>query len=689
VIVRRLGQLGRSSLISQTLISFTAAVTLGACTGGSASSPSSGPTVSGTLTQTTVSGVDNDPVTAFENKSATTGTSVSLDCGAKGVFTAVVDSTTGAFSVAGVPTGVPCSFNFVNSTSKVTKCQVQFQDSSSYDLNHNAMSSNSATPSGSVSMGAITCDTSGIINVATTAVPGVDAGGNISSATAFDFSGVWTAAAFDGTLPASYATIGATGGNGPTIGDKINLVRFHGVKFTPNSGQCTPTINVTCPVSSGTTDVTKEGYAMSIWGGDYAHGIGACGGNTGFTRDEARAYAGLDLDATAPSVAGNPLTYAHYTWSTPSGFGTNAGTPDAGWTQPWMYAGARSQFDVQDCQPVSVPSKPAGTTKGGYACFASTVTSGTPTGTYRWSVGLNNAGGCVDSSGNPLMVNNWSGITFGTCTSAPNAFNSDLTTQSCTYTGAVTAGGTSQTFTCSYTGGTFTDLSGGTTSSDNNGPNFGAPITLPAGTWNGQPGPLLALNATCKGATTEAALIGIATGGGTASAKAAASKELLYRYQCYANAYWKNTQNGAGSTSCARNYNFDWSTNDYSKFITGDDRSMKPQNAFITDRVFYSPDGQWGFLKNSDTRYQSIPTASGSTLCPMQNVTELKFNRVNDSKILVNFTQKTVMADRSTTCQGAVAAAIAGGGTLASDPTGLNNLYNQLKTSRFLFYLTK
>jgi hypothetical protein len=656
---------------------------LSGCTS-SNSDYTSGISVSGSLSQVTVSSV-GDSVSKFESSYAVTDTKISLDCGTKGTFTALVNSSTGAFSVGGVPTGVPCSFNFVSATSGATKCQVQFQDSSNYDLNHKPMSTNTATASSPVSLGSISCDSSGKISIPASSIPNVDTGTTISSASAFDFSGSYVAATYDGALPAGYGTIGSctTNCSGPAAGDPISLVRFHGVKFTPNGGQCTPAINVVCPASNGVDDATKEGYAMSIWGGDYAHGIGACGGKTGFSLAEARAYAGLDLDAVAPSLSGNPLSYGHYVWSTPTGFGT-----DAGWTQPWMWAGATSQYAIQDCQPVSVPSTSGAAARAGMACFAQTQ-NGAPSGIYVWNVNLSNAGGCVDTAGNPLMVNNWGAITFGACTNSASAFNSNMNSSSCSYTGSPVAGAPSQTFTCSWSGGTFRDLSGGTAVGNNNGPDFGNAYVMPGGFWSGQPATVLAQGAACAGGTSEASLITTASAGGTTSTRQKAAKELLYRYQCYANAYWQHSSNGGGSTSCARNYNFDWSTDNYANFVSGDDRSMKPQNAFITDRVFYAADGTWAYLSNSDNRFQSIPTASGSTLCPMQSITDLKFQKVTTNKILVNFSQKTVMQDRSTACQAAVSAALAGGGTLSPDPTGLNNLYKNLQTQRLLFYLNK
>ncbi len=671
------------------LIVGAAALAMSACSSSGDSASTSGTmSVTGSLTQNVASDLGN-PVSMFEANFATSGTKISLDCGSSGVFSATVDPSSGAFTASGIPTGVPCTFNFVSSTNGATKCQVQFQDSSNLDLNNNPMSTGSAAASSSLALGPITCDTSGNVNITASGVSGLSSGGSVAVGTAFDFTGSWLIGAFDGTLPTGYLTPTCSGNScqGPGLGQPISLVRFHGSKFTPSTGQCTPAINVSCPVGSGTVDATKDGYGMSIWGGDYAHGIGACGANTGFTADEARAYAHISLDATAPSLTGHQLNYAHFGWSAaPTGFGG-----DAGWTQPWMYTGATSSWAMQDCQPVSVPSTSSGANKPGYACFSQVMNNNVGQGTYVWNVGLANAGGCVDSNNQPVMVNNWSAFQNGSCTSSASSFNSHFQTNSCTYTGAPVAGQASITFTCSFTGGAFTDISAGTASTDNNGPNFSTgAYSFTGGNYPGQPAPLIAQNGTCKNATTsEATLITQATSGGTAALKAAASKELLARYQCYASQYWQHTTNGGGATTCQRNYNFDWSTNDYSKFVMGDDRSMKPQNAFITDRVFYSSDGQWAFLKNVDTKFQSIPTSSGSTLCPMKNITELKFKRVSDSKLLVNFTQMSVMADKSATCQAAVAAALAGGGTLGTDPTGLNNLYRDLQPQRMLFYLTK
>ena len=664
-----------------------AALALSACSSsGSDSAASTTLSVTGTLTQTAASDLGN-PVSMFEANFATAGTKVSLDCGASGVFSATVDPTTGAFSATGIPTGVPCSFNFVSSTNGATKCQVSFQDSSNYDLNNNPMSTATATASSSVALGSITCDTSGNISIPSSGVSGISSAASVESSTAFDFTGVWTIGAYDGTLPTGYATAESNCGSnchGPSTGEIISLVRFHGNKFTPSSGQCTPAINVTCPASSGTVDTTKDGYGMSIWGGDYAHGIGACGANTGFTADEARAYARISLDTTAPSLSGNQLNYAHYSWSTPTGFGT-----DTGWTKPWMYGGATSSYNLMDCQPVSVPSTSGGSNKAGFACFSQVRNVSGGTGVYVWNVGLANAGGCVDSNNAPIMVNNWANISNGTCSSTASGFNSNFNTNACTYTGAPVSGQASTTFTCSFTGGAFNDISTLTGAGNNNGPNFSSAYTFVGGTWPGQPATVIAAGATCANAgTTEAAMI-VTAGGAAGAAQAKAAKELLMRYQCYANQYWQHTSNGAGSTSCSRNYNFNWATNNYANFVMGDDRSMKPQNAYITDRVFYSADGQWAFVKNEDTKYQSIPTSSGSTLCPMKSITELKFKRLTNSKILVNFIQSTVMADKSATCQAAVAAALTGGGTVSPDPTGMNNLYRDLQTQRMLFYLSK
>ncbi|MGZ3722600.1 MAG: hypothetical protein ACXVA9_06700 [Bdellovibrionales bacterium] len=677
----------RSKIMFGLCAGFTAFTMIGCSKGASSSDASSSSlTVSGSLTQLSAAGV-SDKVSAFQQNFSTADTSISLDCGASGTFTGTVDATTGAFSASGVPAGVPCSFNFVSSSAGTIKCQVQFQDASSYDLNNNPMSTSTATATTNVVLGSITCDTSGNITVDSATIPAVKSGATIDATKAFDFTGEWTAAVYDGVLPTGVQTLDPNCGSnchGPSVGQAISLVRFHGQQFTPTGSNCTPATNVTCPVTDGTVDATKDGFGMSIWGGDFAHGIGACGSNTGFTADEARAFAHLSLDATAPSLGSHALSYAHYSFTPGAGFGT-----DSGWTKAWMYGGATSSWDMMDCQPVSVPSTPAATTKGGYACFSRTVTNGTPTAVYVWNAGLQNSGGCVDASNHPVMVSNWANIT-GSCTSTASTFNTNLTTNTCTYTGAPNLGAASTSFTCSFTGGTFRDVSGGTLVTSNNGPDFSNPYTMPANTWSGQPATIIASGAACAGGLghDEATLL-TAAGGAPSAAQAKAAKELLMRYQCYANQYWQHSGNGSASTACTRSYNFNWATNNYANFMIGDDRSMKPENAFITDRVFYSPDGQWAFLKNTETKYQTVPTASGSALCPMKSMTELKFKRVTDSKLIVDFSQVTAMADNSASCQGAVIAALAGGGVLSPDPQNLNSLYKDLQMQKFTFYLTK
>jgi hypothetical protein len=358
-----------------------------------------------------------------------------------------------------------------------------------------------------------------------------------------------------------------------------------------------------------------------------------------------------------------------------------------------MYGGAQSQYTISDCQPVSVPPTSSSGNQPGMACFSqiqnySNNSGGT--GIYVWSVSLQSTGGCVDTSGNPVMVNNWANINPVSCTNTVSAFNSNMNTSSCTYNGAPVSGQTPISFTCSNTFGTFKDISTATTSTSDNGPDFSHAYAVPNGDMPGQPATLLAQGANCANVATEASLITAATTGGTASTQALAAKKLLASYQCYANAYWQHSSNGAGSTtSCARNYDFNWSANSYSNFVIGDDRSMKPQNAFITDRLIYSQDGQWGFLKNTTTQYQSIPTSTGSTLCPLATTIQMKVQRLSDAQVLVDFTQNGIVTDTSANCQGAVAAAMAGGGNLSPDPTGLNNLYQNLVTNKMLFVLNK
>src|SRR5665213_3434753 len=234
------------SRLAQGLVALVASLSLIACTKGSSSSSSSSSslTVSGSLTQASASGL-LDPVSRFQQNFSTTGTSLSLDCGAAGIFSATVDPTTGAFSASGVPAGVPCTFSFVGTDSGAIKCSVSFQDPTALDLNNNPMSTSTATATSNVVLGAIICDTSGNVTINSASIPAVNSSTSVAAATAFDFTGTWTAAVFPGALPAGYvtATPNCTSNcNGPSVGDLISLVRFHGQGFTPSAGHCTPGI---------------------------------------------------------------------------------------------------------------------------------------------------------------------------------------------------------------------------------------------------------------------------------------------------------------------------------------------------------------------------------------------------------------------------------------------------------------
>ena len=139
------------------------------------------------------------------------------------------------------------------------------------------------------------------------------------------------------------------------------MVRFAGKKFTAGAS-CTKS-PLSCPESSGTAE-SEDRYALSIWGGSYDQGIGACGGKAGFTQDEARAYAGLNL-TSAPTVEGSAMSFGPYGYSTSiTGFGGDA----APFNKIWMKTGATLNHDLQDCRPTSIIS--GSMTYRGWACKA-------------------------------------------------------------------------------------------------------------------------------------------------------------------------------------------------------------------------------------------------------------------------------------------------------------------------------
>lgn len=577
----------------------------------------------------------------------------------------------GSFSVdlGANAAGTAITVAFVDETTKAVVGEVKFTDTSKTDLNGNPKADSAVIATGSLPLGAITLAEDGTVNVPKSAVPTIAADVAITSATAFNPNGEWAMGAYE-KVGAS-ETVGAYDPQDPGkphVGFKISLARFDGVDFTPANGMCGKDVSGTvasCPVTSGTVG-TGTRYALSIWGGDYTNSIGACGGNTGFSADEARAHGRIHI-TSLPTVraASGAMTFGPYLFSTPAGFG---GTGVAPYNQAWMISSATlavSSYEEADCRPLMI----SGTTRmyNAWGCKAKVYTGawpGVPVSagvTVGWNVGVQ-GGGCFDlATQKPVNVTNWNNIStsYNSCTSVtalglPSSFRKN----ECTYTGDPDGSGPSAsiTFKCEHTGGSFEDASG---------PNFAAPFTPSANTYLGKPETILAQGAACS------------------SAGSATPAAILAGYRCYANAYWKY---GGGETGggCQRDYNFNWQSLTPWDFVSRNDFKGRPKNAFLTNILNYAADGKSATLEDEETESVTIPTsANGSTFCRVVRKTQLSFKSISATKLLVELKDSGRMASTDTACIAAAAEAI-------TNPSNSNNLSWMLeKRPPMYFYLNK
>ncbi|WP_413288800.1 hypothetical protein [Bdellovibrio sp. HCB337] len=562
------------------------------------------------------------------------------EVGADGSFTISIPGAKGA--------AVTAIFRDKNDESQVGT--IVFEDTSSKDMNGNNSQSSSVVLGDSVALGNITLGTDGKVVIPVSQIADkIDSSTTVSSSTAFDPTGTWYMKAFSGTLPSGYQTVTSTCNDGPCIGFPITLVRMAGKKFSPTTN-CDMSVDpVVCATTDGTIG-TEDRYALSIWGENFANGMGACGSKTGFTAAEARAAGRIHI-ATLPTVAGNTISFGDYSYQTPTGFGGDASPFD----KPWMKTGALSTRPVQDCRPTAITHNSV--TYNGWACKAEIMTGmwpGTGSGNYGWQVGVE-GGGCFNTAtAKPVNVTNWSTIGIGSCTqsTASSTYGNGFYTHTCTYTNVDhdNSGTTAAiSLSCTHTGGQFTDSTGPTTT----------PLTTNSGEYLGQPTTIVASGQPCES-------IGDAT-----------TADKLAAYRCYAEAYWST--NNATST-CQREYRFNWAATTPEEFAQDSERG-KPKNAFITNILNYTPDGTMATLEDEETESFTINTgANSSTFCETSRRTVISFKKVSDTRMLVDLKQTGQMNSTSAACQGAAKDALAG------KQVGGGDLQHILTPQKMIFY---
>lgn len=566
----------------------------------------------------------------------------------------------GTFSVS-LPgaKGTATSAYFLDKTDDSQVGVIVFEDTASKDMNGKASQSSSVVLGGSLSLGAISLGTDGKVKIPLASIANqLDSSSTVSAATAFDPTGVWYMKALPGSLPAGYETVGACGGHdGPCTGFPITLVRYTGKSFTPAAGQCDSSVHpITCASGSGTTGTTDR-HALSIWGGTFSQGIQACGSKTGFTADEARGHAGINI-TTLPTVDGNAMSFGDYVFTKNAGFGGDAGV----FTKDWMKTGATLSYDLQDCRSTTITN--GGNNYNGWAC-RSVVKSGAWPGTpvagpvYGWNIGLE-GGGCYNTATNkPVNVTNWFTIGMGNCTDTDvsSTYGAGFRKNSCTYSSVDHDNDPATpaiSLTCTHTGGQVTNSSGAPTSTA---------LVLGQGEYLGEPTPIATAGATCA-----------SIGSGTPA-------RTLAAYQCYAQKFWETN---ADAGNCARRYEFNWAATTPEDFARDNDRK-KPKNAFLTNVLNYAGDGNTATMEDEEVSTITVSTgANSSTFCNVARRTVISFRRISDSRLLIDLRESGQMNSTSAACVGAAKDALAG-----KNVGGGSQLESDLKPQNTIFFADK
>lgn len=562
--------------------------------------------------------------------------------------------------------GTAITVTFVNENTDAVVGEVKFTDATSTDLNGNPKADSAVVATGSLQLGNIALAEDGTISVPKTTVAAAIEEVAVNVATAFDPTGQWAMGAYDKTLPVGYETVGAVDPQdpgSPHIGFKLTLARFTGKEFTPTGNNCAKNASGTitsCPVTSGTVG-TNDRYVLSIWGGDYSQSIGACGGTTGFTADEARGYGRTHL-TSLPSISGSAISFGAYGFDSVSG-----GTGVAPYDQHWMVtpASATAMHEESDCRPLTV----SGTTKmiNAWACKAAVMYGtqpGTPVsaGTKAWMVGLQGSG-CINADTNkPVNVTNWGAMT--SCLNQQVASSTEVIgfrSETCTYANVDPDGSmgpqTAINIKCSHSGGQFND--------NMNSPDFSSPYVPSGNEFIGQPEKLLQQGHQCH------------TAGSSSTAR------VLAGYRCYANAYYQN-RDGAGGNTCARDYNFNWQATKPEDFVRRDDFKGRPKNAFLTNILNYAADGKSAMLEDESAESVQIQGSSESnSFCKVVRKTQISMKSISATKILFELKEFGRMASTEAACLAAANSAI------TADQSHESELTWMLKPQKMIFYINK
>ncbi len=429
---------------------------------------------------------------------------------------------------------------------------VKFVDDTKKNMDGTSSTSSSMKLAGTVSLGTLTINANGEVYVPISQVATNNQNQTTTSGTAFDFTGSWVFAAYDGTLPDGYSaacTQGDNNCNGPHVGESIYFKRLVGKAFTPD-GSC-DAITAAAGTCAGTASATIDRFAMMAWSSEAAWAT--CGSKLGFPYSLARFHANVDF--------------------TSSGVPEGAHTYSGGWVDGWINASATANYSINNCVPTSV-TMPNASVKKGFKCFDNVSVPNS----YNISFG----GGCVNTAtGTPVQVTNWSSITGGSCTSSTAGLPNGYTTNTCLYA-AVDHDGNPATaavnLTCPFTNGIFSQV-------DNS--------VLSNSDYNWTNSQLIAQGAPCGNLAV-----------GTDSQKIA-------KMRCYADYYRTQEQNSA---LCLQRMTMDWSATTPASFATPASGAPKA-NSEHTIALFNYTSPTSGVLEDEEVHFSGVQVGDSFIPC--------------------------------------------------------------------------
>ncbi len=396
-----------------------------------------------------------------------------------------------------------------------------------------------------------------------------------ADAAGFDFSGSYEFADAGVTPPTGYSAIPTTRQDGPSVGFPIYIKRIEGQDSTTGAAV----------------------YGIMVWESQEKFST-ACGGKLGMSYADAETHGKVNL--------------------------RNSGIPEGSFTFSWTTNGADGWKNPNATTSRQMPSMQK-TTVDGYTGNAQFVTSGfnygsgtcaSATDCFMFNAETAEAGCRNTTTGKPVMVSDWSGIS--NCTNTAVGTTNLLNKSDCTGTY------NSEPVRCVHIGGFF---KGGI-----NAPTKPTVTTWPQWPTNFQ---VTAANTLCSSMTSD----------------------TMGQLRCYAEALRDAERNPANANLCIRRVNFNWGAQSASDFILPDNGPAKAFGEYVFEKFRYdSPTS--GTFGQEEVRYEGINTGNGWTDCRMIERMQMSLRKIDDAGNLLG---EMIIEERNADAKPACAAAFANG----------------------------